>query len=73
MTRSGYETLLRELIDDLTAIRGWSQLTMRELPSDAPQQEYLEFLTHVVIQAAQRVHQKQSEIHRRPNTTPPAT
>ena len=59
MESSELDRFLHQLIESMTIILGWSQLTMGSLPKDAFQQEYLKRVKQATLDAAFTIQQKQ--------------
>ena len=64
MTLAELDRFLHQLVDDLTTMRGWAQLALRELPPGTDQQEYLERLLQTVIQMAHRIQEQRRDARR---------
>ena len=59
MTSPELDHFLHQLIESMTTILGWTQLTMGSLPEDALQQVYLKRVRQAALEAAQNIQKQQ--------------
>ena len=59
MDSSELDRFLHQLIESMTIVLGWTQLTIGSLPEDAFQREYLQRVKQAALEAAANIQQQQ--------------